>query len=95
MPPPTSLPPRDPIGTDAALLRQALLTRAASARPGASFCPSEVARAIAQDWRPLMDPVRQAAAALVQEGLLLATQRGVPVDPITARGPIRLRRSHD
>lgn len=53
---------------------------------GATFCPSEAARALASDWGPLMPEVRRVAATLP----LLATQRGRPVDPLTARGPIRL-----
>ncbi|WP_245904274.1 DUF3253 domain-containing protein [Roseicyclus mahoneyensis] len=54
---------------------------------GASFCPSEAARALSDDWRPLMPEVRRVAAGLP----LVATQKGAPVDPMTARGPIRLR----
>jgi hypothetical protein len=54
---------------------------------GASFCPSEAARALAPDWRPLMPDVRRVAATLP----LVATQKGAAVDPRTARGPIRLR----
>lgn len=53
----------------------------------ASFCPSEAARALAEDWRPLMPEVRRVAAGLS----LVATQKGTPVDPISAKGPIRLR----
>jgi hypothetical protein len=53
---------------------------------GASFCPSEAARALSTDWRPLMPEVRRVAAGLP----LRATQKGVAVDPATARGPIRL-----
>jgi hypothetical protein len=53
---------------------------------GATFCPSEAARALAQDWRPLMPEVRRAAATLP----LHATQKGRPVDPLTFSGPIRL-----
>jgi hypothetical protein len=53
---------------------------------GATFCPSEAARALASDWRPLMPAVRRVAAMLP----LLATQKGRPVDPLTAKGPIRL-----
>jgi hypothetical protein len=53
---------------------------------GRSFCPSEAARALAEDWRPLMAEVRRVAAGLP----LRATQKGVAVDPVTARGPIRL-----
>ena len=52
-----------------------------------SFCPSEVARALSEDWRPLMPHVRRVAADLP----LIATQRGAAVDLAKARGPIRLR----
>lgn len=65
----------------------AVLRALAAQRAGGSFCPSEAARALAQDWRPLMPEVRRVAAEIG----LRATQRGVPVDPLTARGPIRLQ----
>jgi hypothetical protein len=66
----------------------AALMRLARARgPERSFCPSEAARAVAEDWRPLMPDVRRVAACLP----LVATQRGAPCDPVTARGPIRFR----
>ena len=55
--------------------------------PSKSFCPSEVARRLAVDWRPLMDDVRRVAAGHPD---LIATQGGRAVDPITATGPIRL-----
>ena len=51
-----------------------------------SFCPSEAARALDEDWRPLMEDVRRVAASLP----LKATQRGERVDPVSATGPIRL-----
>jgi hypothetical protein len=53
---------------------------------GSTFCPSEAARTLSADWRPLMPEVRRVAAALP----LRATQNGHPVDPLTAKGPIRL-----
>jgi hypothetical protein len=71
--------------TDAAIA-EVLLDLAHRRGVGSSFCPSEAARALAEDWRPLMPEVRRVAAALP----LCATQRGVAVDPVTARGPIRL-----
>ena len=55
---------------------------------GKSICPSEVARALHGDWRALMPDVRRVAGTL--DGIE-ATQKGQPVDPIMARGPIRLR----
>jgi len=57
----------------------------------ASICPSDVARSLAEDWRPLMEPVREAARRLVARGALEITQGGRRVDPSHARGPIRLR----
>ena len=50
-----------------------------------TFCPSEVARAVAQDWRPFMGRVRAVAATLP----IRATQKGDEVDALTAKGPIR------
>ena len=71
--------------TDAAIAA-ALLKIARRRGPGKSFCPSEAARMLAADWRPLMSAVRRVAAGLP----LRATQRGRPVDPLDAAGPIRL-----
>jgi hypothetical protein len=58
---------------------------------GKTICPSEAARALAEDWRPLMQPVRDTAAAMVDDGRLEVTQQGEVVDPRAARGAIRLR----
>ena len=59
-----------------------------------TICPSEAARALAgdRDFRPLMDPVREAAGAMAARGELEVTQGGRAVEAATARGPIRLRR---
>lgn len=58
----------------------------------ATICPSEIAMVMApDDWRPLMEPVREAARRLVASGVLDITQGGRVVDGSTARGPIRLR----
>jgi hypothetical protein len=57
---------------------------------GKTLCPSDAARALRADWRPLMPAVRATAAKLQQRGALQAFQKGRPVDPATARGPIRL-----
>lgn len=64
-----------------------------AARPrGATICPSEAARVLAPDWRPLMEGARRAARRLVALGAVVITQGGSIVDPTTARGPIRVRR---
>lgn len=73
-------------------LAAAILELLAQRRPGASICPSEVARAEApDDWRPLMPRVREAAARLAAAGRLRVTQGEHTVDARTARGPLRLR----
>jgi hypothetical protein len=64
-----------------------------------SICPSEVARALQSDedaWRALMPQVREAAAAMRDEGRLRITRGGVDV-PSDAlhRGAIRLARGRD
>lgn len=60
--------------------------------PTSSICPSDVARAAAPDnWRPLMEPVREAARHMVADGEVQITQGGEVVDPESARGPIRIR----
>jgi hypothetical protein len=69
-----------------------ILARTAARGADRTFCPSEVARALADDWRPLMPDVRAVAAELADQGRVVVTQKGRPVDPRTARGPVRLGR---
>jgi hypothetical protein len=65
------------------------LLRLAAIRPH-SFCPSEAARALAKDWRPLMPRIRRAAFALQSTEKLDILQKGRPTTrPVP--GPIRLR----
>lgn len=76
---------------DVDLERRVLAMLADRAR-SSTICPSDVARAVApDDWRPLMEPVRQAARRLVARGEVEITQKGAVVDPSTAKGPIRIR----
>ena len=78
----------DRVVTDADIA--ATLAALAEERARKTFCPSEAARRLAADWRPLMDDVRRVAAGM--EGLR-ATQGGVAVDPVAATGPIRLSKA--
>ncbi|NBB96800.1 MAG: DUF3253 domain-containing protein [Alphaproteobacteria bacterium] len=71
-------------------IRAALLALAQARGVGKSFCPSEAARDLSDDWRALMPAIRAVASDLQSEGLLVATQRGRTVHPEHARGPIRL-----
>ncbi|WP_099826623.1 DUF3253 domain-containing protein [Oceaniglobus indicus] len=69
-------------------IRAALMDIARQRGARKTLCPSEVARALADDWRPLMADVRRVAA---DEPMIEALQGGKVVDPQTAKGPIRLR----
>lgn len=71
-------------------IRAKLLDLAVRRSDGATFCPSEAARGLDKDWRPLMPRVREVAASLVDDGKLACTQRGLPAHPLTTRGAIRL-----
>jgi hypothetical protein len=74
-------------------LEQRILDLLAARAPTSSICPSDVARDVApDDWRPLMQPVRDAAARLAAAGRVLITQGDEVVDVRTARGPVRIRR---
>lgn len=76
-------------------LEKIILALLVARADGATLCPSEAARAVARevgtDWRPLMAATREAACRLAAAGRIVVTQRGVPVDPLRTRGPIRLR----
>ncbi|TFL19173.1 DUF3253 domain-containing protein [Jannaschia formosa] len=67
----------------------ATILRLTEARTPRTICPSEAARALSADWRPLMPRIRAVAATLPQ---IEATQGGARVDAETAIGPICLRR---
>ena len=71
-------------------ISDALLAHAAALGAGKTFCPSEVARALSPDWRPLMPDIRAAAAGLAASGTLRVTQKGAEVDALQVRGPIRI-----
>jgi uncharacterized protein DUF3253 len=84
-----------PGGVDTERALENAITELLDARgEGKTICPSEAARRVdPEDWRPLMDPARRVAARLVEAGEVEMTQQGRVVDPATARGPVRLRRS--
>jgi hypothetical protein len=80
-----------PTDSDPATIAAAILDLAHARGPGKTICPSEAARRLDPDaWRALMPAVREAAARLQDQGRITVTQRGRPVDPRTAKGPIRL-----
>lgn len=77
-------------------LERAILELLERRGPSKTICPSDVARAVYEGdddgWRELMEPARLAARRLVTAGEVEITQGGRPVEPDTARGPIRIRR---
>ena len=72
-------------------LRGAILAQVTRLRPGTTCCPSRIARDLADDWRPLMDPLRRLALQMAAEGDIAVLQKGRLVGP-DPRGPIRLAR---
>lgn len=71
---------------------QTILRLLAERDPAKTICPSEAARALAgdADFRPYMEPVREAAAKLADAGRIEVTQSGEPVTIGEVKGPIRL-----
>ncbi len=68
-----------------------VLSLVARRGPDETICPSEVARAIHPvDWRDHLEDVRQATAKLAACGKVVVLQRGQVVDPVAAKGPIRI-----
>lgn len=74
-------------------LKRAIVDKLASRDESSSICPSDVAREHGGDeWRDLMQPVRDAAQLLADEGTVIITQGDQTVDLATVKGPIRIRR---
>lgn len=73
--------------------REVIVDKLTARDVSSSICPSEVARELGDDeWRELMQPVRDAAQELVDAGTVIITQGSETVDLATVKGPIRIRR---
>lgn len=61
-------------------------------RKGKSFCPSEVVRKIfPEDWELFMPDIQEQMMEMYREGLILVTQKELPVDPSQKpKGPVRI-----
>ena len=80
------------VTTEDAALEATILDLLAKRAANATICPSDAARAAhPDDWREWMEPARRAARRLVAASTVSITQGGKPVDPSTAKGPIRIR----
>ena len=80
-------------------IKEVILALLAKRKPGASICPSEAARLLAQaepEWRALMPQVLSVAKALMQNREVRITQGGVEITSAHDwKGPIRLALPED
>jgi hypothetical protein len=73
-------------------IRETILKAVAKRGVEKTMCPSEIARTLApEDWRGLMQIVREVAYTMQDAGELEITQGGEVVSGRAARGAIRLR----
>lgn len=68
-----------------------LLARLKNTPRGGTVNPGDAAEALGADATALREPARSAARRLVNRGLAEMVQRGVVVDPSTAKGLVSLR----
>ena len=78
------------------MLEKVIMDLLHSSKTGASICPSQAARSLADDddedrWRALLEPARRAARRLVHQGKISIMQGGKTVDPSKFKEPIRLK----
>ena len=61
-------------------------------KKGQSFCPSEVVKWLyPQDWEFFLVDIKSEMMHLYQEGKVLVTQNGIPVNPdVIPVGPVRI-----
>jgi len=69
-----------------------ILTVATQRGPEKTTCPSEIARMLFHhDWRKHMKEVVDIAIELHNQGKVVITQKGIPVDVDHIKGPIRIK----
>jgi hypothetical protein len=69
-----------------------ILSTATHRGPEKSTCPSEVARMLfPDDWRKHMKDVVDVAIDLHNQGKVVITQKGIPIDVNHIKGPIRIK----
>jgi len=68
-----------------------ILRQTEAAGPARSVCPTDIARALANDWHSQLSAVRRAAVRLAEAGKIDILRKGKPVPAATAKGVIRLR----
>jgi hypothetical protein len=69
-----------------------ILTVTTQRGPEKTTCPSEIARMLfPDDWRKHMKEVVDIAIDLHNQGKVVITQKGIPVDVDHIKGPIRIK----
>lgn len=69
-----------------------ILRQTEAVGPAGSVTPEDIARALdAENWRPLLTAVRQAAIRLLRAERIDVLRKGKPVAEAAIRGVIRLR----
>lgn len=83
---------RDKPDAEDRALERAILDLLHERPTGGTICPSEAARRVdPQRWRRLMERSRRAGRRLADAGTVRFLQKGRPVDPTVAKGPVRLQ----
>ena len=78
-----------PLQTD---IPKTILHTAIERGPDKSTCPSEIARMLfPDDWRKHMQEVVDVAVNLHNQGKVVITQKGLPIDVEHIKGPIRIK----
>jgi hypothetical protein len=69
-----------------------ILIVASNRGPQKSTCPSEIARMLfPDDWRKHMKDVVDVAIDLHNQGKVVITQKGIPIDVNHIKGPVRIK----
>ena len=69
-----------------------ILSVATQRGPEKSTCPSEIARMLfPNDWRKHMKNVVNKAIDLHNQGKVVITQKGLPIDVNHIKGPVRIK----
>ena len=69
-----------------------ILSVATQRGPEKSTCPSEIARMLfPNDWRKHMKNVVNEAIDLHNQGKVVITQKGLPIDVNHIKGPVRIK----
>jgi len=73
-------------------ISKTILSVATHRGPEKSTCPSEIARMLFPDgWRNQMKNVVNVAIDLHNQGKVMITQKGVPIDVNHIKGPVRIK----